>query len=106
MNLANWLVKTAKLHPDAPALFNGATCCATYTEFARRAAAIAAHLQTELGVTKGDRVAVFLPNCTEYLETLYGIWFLGAIAVPVNGKLHEKEASWIVSDAGFYQRGA
>jgi len=100
MNLANWLVKTAKLHPDAPALFNGATCCATYTEFSRRAAAIAAHLQTELGVTKGDRVAVFLPNCTEYLETLYGIWFLGAIAVPVNGKLHEKEASWIVSDAG------
>jgi len=100
MNLANWLVKTAKQHPDAPALFNGTTCCANYAEFAGRAAAIGAYLQTELGVVKGDRVAVFLSNCTEYLEVLYGIWFLGAVAVPINGKLHEKEASWIVGDAG------
>lgn len=100
MNLANWLVKTAKLNPDAPALFNGTTCCATYAEFADRAAAIGAYLQTDCGVTKGDRVAVFLSNCTEYLEALYGIWFSGAVAVPINGKLHEKEASWIVSDSG------
>jgi len=100
MNLANWLVKTAKLHPDAPALFNGSTCCATYAEFANRAAAIGAYLQTECGVVKGDRVAVFLSNCTEYLEVLYGIWFLGAVAVPINGKLHKKEAAWIISDAG------
>ncbi len=100
MNLANWLVKTAKLHPDAPALFNGTTCCATYSEFATRASSIAAKLQTEMGVVKGDRVAVFLSNCTEYLEVLYGIWFLGAVAVPINGKLHEKEASWIISDSG------
>lgn len=99
MNLANWLVKTAKLNPDAPALFKGTTCCANYAEFANRAAAIGAYLQTECGVTKGDRVAVFLPNCTEYLEVLYGIWFLGAVAVPINGKLHEKEASWIVADS-------
>lgn len=99
MNLANWLVKTAKLHPDAPALFNGTTCCADYAEFANRAASIASHLQTSCGVTKGDRVAVFLPNCTEYLEVLYGIWFLGAVAVPINGKLHKKEAAWIISDA-------
>lgn len=99
MNLANWLVKTAKLNPDAPALFKGTTCCANYAEFANRAAAIGAYLQTECGVAKGDRVAVFLPNCTEYLEVLYGIWFLGAVAVPINGKLHEKEASWIVADS-------
>lgn len=100
MNLANWLVKTAKIHGDAPALFKGTRCCATYTEFANRAASIGAYLRAEYGIQKGDRVAVFMPNCTEYLEVLYGIWFLGAVAVPINGKLHEKEAAWIVSNAG------
>lgn len=100
MNLANWLVKTARLYPDNPALFNGVTCCASYAVFAGRAAAIGAYLQNELGVAKGDHVALFMPNCTEYLEVLYGIWFLGAVAVPINAKLHEKEAAWIIADAG------
>lgn len=100
MNLANWLVKTACLDPDRPALFNGSTCCANYAEFAARAAAIGAYLQTELDVRKGDRVALCLPNCTEYLEILYGIWFAGAVVVPINAKLHKKEAAWIITDAG------
>lgn len=100
MNLANWLVKTAKLHPENQALFKGAVCCATYAEFANRSAAIGAYLLAELGVEKGDRVALFMPNCTEYLEVLYAVWFVGAVAVPINAKLHEKEAAWIISDAG------
>lgn len=100
MNLANWLVKTAKQYPDAPALFSGQELRADYAEFARRSAAIGSYLQAEYGVTKGDRVALFLPNCTQYLELLYGIWFLGAVAVPINSKLHAKEAAWIIGDAG------
>lgn len=100
MNLANWLVRTAKNHPDRPALFQGATCVADYAEFARRAAAIGGFLRAEYGVAKGDRVALFLGNCTQYLEILYGIWMLGAVAVPINGKLHVKEAAFILENAG------
>lgn len=99
MNLANWLVRTAQQNPDKPALFNGTTCCASYGQFAARAGSIAGYLQTELQVRKGDHVALFLPNCTEYLEVLYGIWFAGAVAVPINAKLHEKEATWIIGNA-------
>lgn len=99
MNLANWLVKTAKLYPDNPALFNGSICCANYAEFATRAGAIGAYLQTGLKVRKGDHVALFMPNCTQYLELLYGIWFIGAVPVPINAKLHEKEAAWIIANA-------
>jgi acyl-CoA synthetase (AMP-forming)/AMP-acid ligase II len=29
-----------------------------------------------------------MENCPEYLEALYGIWFAGLIAVPINAKLH------------------
>lgn len=100
MNPANWLVASAKLHPDNPALFKGETCCATYAEFAARAAAIGAHLQCDLGVQAGDRVAIFIPNCTEYLEALYAVWFAGGVVVPINAKLHPKEAKWIIENAG------
>jgi len=100
MNLANWLVKTATLTPEATALVQGSTPCADYGEFARRAAAIGGYLRDKLGLAKGDRVAIFTPNCTEYLEVLYGVWFAGGVVVPINAKLHEKEAAWIIEDAG------
>lgn len=100
MNLANWLIKAAKQYPDKPALQRGETVVADYAEFARRTAALAGHLQTCCKVAKGDRVALFLPNCTEYLEILYSVWSLGAVVVPINAKLHAKEAAWIIGDAG------
>ena len=35
-----------------------------------------------------------------YLELLYGIWFCGAAAVPINAKLHPREAAFIIADSG------
>ncbi len=100
MNLASWLVKTAKINPDRPALFNGTEVCATYAVFSARSAAIGAYLRHDLHVKKGARVAVFMPNSTAYLEVLYAIWFAGAVVMPINAKLHVKEAAWIIRDAG------
>jgi long-chain acyl-CoA synthetase len=98
MNIAEWLAASARLHPDAPALLSGNDVNADYATFARRSAAIAANLHTR-GIRPGDRVALFMHNCTEYLECLYGIWWAGAVAIPINAKLHEKEAAWICSNA-------
>ncbi|MGO1121064.1 class I adenylate-forming enzyme family protein [Rhodovibrionaceae bacterium A322] len=100
MNPAEWLVRTASVYPDAPALFAGDQQVATYGEFAARAGSIAAHLQSQHGIGKGDRVAVFMSNRTEYLEALYGVWFTGAAVIPINAKLHSKEAAWIMENAG------
>lgn len=99
MNPAEWLVRAAATSPDAPALISGTNIIADYAEFARRAAAIAGHLQVTYGIGKGDRVAVFMKNRTEYLEALYGIWFTGAAAVPINSKLHVKEVAYIVGNS-------
>lgn len=99
MNPAEWLNRTATLMPDNPALFHGEELVADYREFARRAAAIAGALNAQ-GIGKGDRVAILMKNRTEYLETMYGIWWSGAAAVPINAKLHEKEAAWIIGNAG------
>ena len=44
----------------------------------------AAHGLTSLGVSKGDKVAIMLPNCPEFLYTTFAIAKLGAIEVPIN----------------------
>ena len=100
MNLAEWLVRTARRQPEAPALMSGEVTVASYSEFCRRAARIGAALQNRYGVEHGDRVAIFMKNSTGYLELMYGIWFCGAVAVPVNAKLHPREAAYIAENSG------
>ncbi|MDB5484691.1 MAG: AMP-dependent synthetase and ligase, partial [Tardiphaga sp.] len=56
MNIANWLASTARLHPEAPALLTGTRVDADYATFARRAAAIGAHLARAYAIAPGDRV--------------------------------------------------
>src|ERR1700688_3267228 len=100
MNVAEWLAASARLRPGAPALLTGFDLDADYATFARRAAAIGAALSRQYGIAPGDRVGLFATNCTQYLECLYGIWWIGAAAIPINAKLHGREAAWICSDAG------
>ncbi|WP_223428577.1 AMP-binding protein [Tateyamaria pelophila] len=99
MNPAEWLKRTATRAPARPALFSGEELCATYAEFDQAAAAIGAALEAR-GIGSGSRVALFMSNRIDYLETLYGIWYAGAAAVPINAKLHPREAEWIISNAG------
>jgi long-chain acyl-CoA synthetase len=100
MNIAEWLAATARLRPEAPALLTGFDLDADYRSFAQRASAIGAALTRDHGIEAGDRVALFASNCTQYFECLYGIWWMGAVAIPINAKLHGREAAWICSDAG------
>ena len=99
MNPAEWLVRTACLSPTAPALLKGEKIEADYATFATRVAAIAGALCAKHRICKGSRVAIFMSNSTEYLEAMYGIWFAGAVVVPINAKLHAKEAAWIIENA-------
>ena len=99
MTPSHWLLRSAARWPDRIALMRGTQTVATYGDFLD-ASLSAARALGESGVTRGDRVAIFLKNRTEYLELLYGIWFCGAVAVPINAKLHPKEVGWILSDSG------
>jgi acyl-CoA synthetase (AMP-forming)/AMP-acid ligase II len=81
-------------------LLSGEDLVATYAGFAANAARIGGFLRTRYRVEPGDRVAIFMKNSPAYLELLYGIWFCGAAAVPVNAKLHPREAAFIVEDSG------
>ena len=99
MNPAEWLTRTAALQPQAPALMRGEALLADYAKLTRQAAGIGAALAAR-GIGPGARVALFMSNCAEYLPALYGIWFAGAAAVPVNAKLHPVELRWILENAG------
>lgn len=99
VNLASWLDQAGRRTPSAPALFCGETEVASYGQFRDRAARIAGQLRGRFGIVPGDRIALFMQNSCAYLECLYGIWWSGAVAVPINAKLHRKEAAWIVGNA-------
>jgi len=99
MNLALWLMRTAQVAGASPALMRGGEVVADYAAFAARASALGARLRDE-GVAPGDRVAIFCGNAPDYLVALFGIWVAGAAAVPVNARLHGREAAWIFGNAG------
>lgn len=99
MNMAEWLERSALTGGGRPALYLGARRVADYAGFRDRAAALGAALAAR-GIVPGDRVAIFMTNCPDYLIVLYGIWYAGAAAVPVNAKLHGKEAAWIAANSG------
>ncbi|MBF9030969.1 AMP-binding protein [Rhodobacterales bacterium HKCCE3408] len=99
MNLALWLERAARLNPQAPALMRGTQLIADYDTFLTRVLRLATVLCDDMGIEAGDHVAIFLPNTTEYLEILNAIWAVGAAAVPINAKLHPREAAWIVEHA-------
>jgi long-chain acyl-CoA synthetase len=100
MNLVTWLERAARAEPGRVAVYAGRTAWASYGELASRAARLAAGLRGRLALAPGDRVAIVMKNSPEYLEALYGVWWAGLAAVPVNAKLHAREVAFIVEDAG------
>ncbi|MGA9253648.1 MAG: AMP-binding protein [Roseobacter sp.] len=99
MNLAHWLARQAQIDPDRPALFLGRDCVADYGTFWSDARAVAGWLAAQ-GVRPGDRVAIYMKNVPDYLTVFYGIWTVGAAVVPINAKLHGREAAFIVANSG------
>jgi long-chain acyl-CoA synthetase len=95
MNIAAWLSRAGSSHPGLPAVGKGSRAVQSYGVLAERAARLA-HALRRMGLQPGDRVAIIAKNCTEYLETIYGIWHAGLAAVPANAKLHGRELAYIV----------
>jgi long-chain acyl-CoA synthetase len=83
------LAEAVAERPGAPALlFKGRTV--THGELDRLSDAFAAAL-AGLGVAPGDRVALLLPNCPQFLIGELGAWKAGAILVPLNPIYTEQE---------------
>jgi fatty-acyl-CoA synthase len=71
----------------------------TYGELWSESRALAASLQN-MGIEKGDRVAVCLPNWHEFLVMYAAIAHLGAILVPCNTRYRTEEVEYILRNCG------
>jgi long-chain acyl-CoA synthetase len=109
--LLDYVTDTARTLPGQPALlFKGSTV--TYAALERLSNACAAALSA-LGVARGDRVALLMPNCPQFFIAELGAWKLGAIVAPLNpiyadaeveAALRESGATIIVTLTRFYGR--
>ncbi|HEV3138171.1 MAG TPA: AMP-binding protein, partial [Pirellulales bacterium] len=70
----------------------------TYRELWDRSARVAGGLRS-LGIERGDRVAIRLPNGLDWCLAFFGIQLAGAIAVPVNTRFSESEVEYVVTDS-------
>ena len=87
--LIDYLREAANKWPERPALlFKGATV--SYADLQSDSDAFAAALAS-LGVKAGDRVAICLPNCPQFMVAEFGAWKIGAIACPFNPTYTERE---------------
>ena len=100
MNIANLLVRAGRAFSEKPAIAVGAEVYTTYSQLARRAATLAGRLRDRLQLKSGDRIALVMKNCAQFLEVLYASWYAGLCAVPVNAKLHAREFQHILEDSG------
>jgi fatty-acyl-CoA synthase len=98
MDLSDLIARNADFTPDKVALrFEGRNF--TYAAFASRIVEAARALKSQLGVARGDRVAILAANHPDYLVLLYACARLGAMLVPLNWRLAIPEQMFILTDA-------
>jgi fatty-acyl-CoA synthase len=86
----------ARRYPDKPAyVFFGREL--SYRELHAQALALAGWLQS-VGVGKGDRVALFMQNCTQFAAAFYAVNRADAVVVPVNPMNRAEEFKHYISD--------
>ena len=99
MNLVKAFAATVQRLPDKTALFWGDTRN-SYSDLWRQTLHVSEILQKRYGVKPGDRVALWLKNCPEFVPSYLGVLHAGAVVVPVNNFLKPDEVSFILNDAG------
>ena len=63
-----------------------------------------ANLFYTLGIRKGDKVALHLDNCPEFIFCWFGLAKIGAIMVPINARLLREESTWILQTCAMHRR--
>jgi long-chain acyl-CoA synthetase len=106
MPLHGFLDESARKHPGSAAILFGGVVgkrlidgAMTYGELSTLADRFASGLQS-LGVRKGDRVAIMLPNCPQFVIAFYGALRAGAVVVPTNPLYTAEELRHQLDDSG------
>jgi long-chain acyl-CoA synthetase len=99
MNLAVMFAGCAEKYASKTAI-----CCGeleiSYAALLAQVKHLATQLQKQFGVKSGDRVALWVKNCPEFVPAVFGILSAGGVVVPINNFLKPPEVSYILNDSG------
>ena len=97
MNIGEWISKRAIIHPEKPFLTDKdrAYNNRQFNECVNKTA----NALINAGVQNGDRVAMLMSNCSEFLEIFFACAKTGAIMVPLNFRLAVPELTYILKDS-------
>ena len=98
MILGDFFDSHATDHPDSLAVVYKDRRI-TYKEYDYETDIVAMGL-LNLGVGKGDRVGIYIPNWPEFLFTYMGAAKIGAVAVPVSWRFTSREVKFVLEDSG------
>ena len=98
-SLRDMIERSFSAYPDNPAYTNMGTTM-TYRQLDELSMKFAVYLQKSLGLTRGERVAVMLPNILQYPVALCGIFRAGLVAVNVNPLYTARELKHQLKDSG------
>jgi len=98
MNLLYGLRRSNRLFGDRIAIYDQGRAI-TYGEFHQRVTKAGQALR-QLGVERGDRIAVLMLNSPRYLELYYATALIGAVIVPLNIRWNLAEIAFVLNDSG------
>ncbi|HGI5919241.1 TPA: long-chain-fatty-acid--CoA ligase FadD [Yersinia enterocolitica] len=98
-SLVEMFENSALRYADQPAFINMGEVM-TFRKLEERSRAFAAYLQQGLGLQKGDRVALMMPNLLQYPIALFGILRAGMVVVNVNPLYTPRELEHQLNDSG------
>ena len=99
-SMAEMLENAVSRFADQPAFINMGEVM-TYRKLEERSRAFAAYLQNGLGLKKGDRIALMMPNLLQYPIALFGILRAGMVVVNVNPLYTPRELEHQLNDSGW-----
>lgn len=97
LNLASIVRNSLRYNPQEVALLDDGRSL-TYRELAARVEAFAAHLRS-LGVQRGDKFAVLIPNKMSFTIAYFGILHAGATVVPISFLSVAREVAYLLKDS-------
>ncbi|PRA00349.1 long-chain fatty acid--CoA ligase [Arthrobacter sp. MYb224] len=97
MSVAAVLAESAARYGDQNAITMSGQST-TYSQLWDETRAYAGALR-DLGIQQEDRVAVLIPNVTDFARVYYAILSLGAIAVPIHALLKKQEIAYVLEDS-------
>src|SRR5699024_158766 len=98
-SLADMIADSCQRHAERDACTSMDTTL-TYADIERQSRAFAAWLQQTDTVHKGDRIALMMPNCLQYVVTLLGALRAGLVVINVNPLYTARELEHQLSDSG------